>query len=94
MKAIGIGLMAAVAGLAVAFVGILAIFLFAIFGALVGAVTGWLVSIAPFLGNAVVSGFASIGVKDPDLVAIGAMLGFIAGFFKNHDWNKFKGCCD
>jgi hypothetical protein len=77
--------------------GIVAIFLFAIFGALIGAITGWILSLTPILGPAVKSGFSAVfGITDPDLVAIGAMLGFIAGFFKHghggsgkDDWE----CC-
>lgn len=84
--------------------GILAIFLFAILGALVGAITGWILEMTPMLGPAVKSGFGAIfGIADPDLVSIGAMLGFIAGFFKHgHSGGKDgmdccgsdKECCD
>lgn len=93
MNSFGMGLLAGLTGIAVVFVGILAIFVFAIFGALVGAVTGWLVSIAPVIGPAVTDGFMQIGIKEPNLVALGAMLGFIAGFFKNHGSGD-KNCCE
>jgi hypothetical protein len=64
--------------------GIFAIFLFAILGALIGAITGWILEMTPILGPAVKNGFTAIfGIADPDLVSIGAMLGFIAGFFKH-----------
>jgi len=69
---------------------IIGIFLFAILGALIGAITGWILSITPILGEMVTAGFASIGVENPDLVALGAMLGFIAGFFKN--WGHKDPC--
>ena len=69
--------------------GLLGIFLFAIFGALVGAITGWIVGFTPVLGDAVRNGFTSVfEVETPDLVQIGAMLGFIAGFFKQ--WGHEK----
>ncbi len=71
------------AGIAVVLVGLVAIFLFAIIGALMGAVGGFLVQITPWLGDAVRAGFGSIfDIESPDLVSIGAMLGFIAGFFR------------
>lgn len=71
-------------GFVAAFLGILAIFFFAIFGALVGALTGWLVSLTPILGDLVLQGFTMLGLKDPNLVALGAMIGFVAGFFKQN----------
>jgi hypothetical protein len=82
--------------------GIVAIFLFAIFGALIGAITGWILEQTPILGPAVKNGFSAVfSVQDPDLVAIGAMLGFIAGFFKHghggdkDGWGGGKEeCCD
>ena len=77
---------------------IIGIFLFAIFGALIGAITGWILGQTPILGDAVRAGFTSVfGVESPDLVAIGAMLGFIAGFFKSWDHKageKQKDECD
>jgi hypothetical protein len=73
-----------VTGFMIVVVGIIGIFLFAILGALMGAIAGWIVGMTPLLGDAVRSGFTSIfDVAEPDLVQIGAMLGFIAGFFKN-----------
>ena len=74
---------AAAIGAAVATMGIIAIFFFAIIGALMGAVTGFILSIVPVLGQLVVSGFAQAGVQNANLTAIGSMLGFIAGFFKS-----------
>ncbi|VVB65863.1 Uncharacterised protein [Candidatus Gugararchaeum adminiculabundum] len=92
LKAIGIGAAAAVVGVFVAIVGIIAIFLFAIVGAFMGAVTGFILQYVPVLGPLVVKGFATIGVQNPDLVALGAMLGFIGGFFKNHEqqWREWR----
>lgn len=73
-------------GLIAVIIGIIAIFLFAILGSLMGAVTGWIIGNTPILGDAVREGFSSIfGVESPDLVSIGAMLGFVAGFFKHWD---------
>jgi len=61
----------------------LAIFVFASLGAFMGAVTGWIVSVIPGIGTLVRIGFEQVfGILYPDLTAIGAMLGFIAGFFK------------
>ncbi|MBD3210906.1 hypothetical protein GF318_06010 [Candidatus Micrarchaeota archaeon] len=83
-------------GIVVLLLGIIGIFLFAVLGALIGAITGWIVAHTPVLGDVVRTGFASVfGIESPDLVAIGAMLGFIAGFFKNwgnggHDWKKHE----
>jgi hypothetical protein len=89
-----------VIGILAVLFGIVAIFLFAILGALIGAITGWILEMTPILGPAVKDGFSSVfGVQSPDLVAIGAMLGFIAGFFKHghgggsggkEDWEE---CC-
>ncbi|MFA5077670.1 MAG: hypothetical protein WC488_04555 [Candidatus Micrarchaeia archaeon] len=84
LKAVGAGVLAAIAGVFVAMVGILAIFIFAILGAVMGAIGGWIVSIAPIIGPLVKEGFMAFGVANPNLVAIGAMLGFIAGFFKSN----------
>lgn len=73
-------------GFLVVLAGIIGIFLFAIFGALIGAVTGWILGMTPVLGDAVRAGFTSVfEIESPDLVSIGAMLGFIAGFFKQWD---------
>jgi len=88
IKAAGVGVVAAISGLVVAALGILAIFFFAIFGALIGAFSGWLVSMAPYLGNWVVEGFRMFGVQNPNLVPIGAALGFVAGFFKQSGFNQ------
>ena len=97
IKTAGMAIGGLFVGLVVVLFGIVGIFLFAIFGALIGAITGWIVAQTPILGEAVRNGFSSIfEVESPDLVAIGAMLGFIAGFFKNwesknehkHDWKS------
>lgn len=97
-KYIAAGVGGFVVGVLAVIFGIFAIFLFAIIGALIGAITGWILQMTPVLGPAVKSGFSSIfGITDPDLVSIGAMLGFIAGFFKHghgggggkNDWE----CC-
>ena len=80
-KSITVGVVAAIAGVFAVLIGIVAVFLYAIFGALMGAVAGWLVSVTPILGVLVATGFQSFGVAHPDLVAIGAALGFVAGFF-------------
>ena len=84
LKALGMAIGGLFIGLVVVLIGIVGIFLFAILGALIGAITGWILSYTPILGDAVRAGFTSVlEVENPDRVAIGAMLGFIAGFFKN-----------
>ncbi|MFH1306114.1 MAG: hypothetical protein ABIH83_00450 [Candidatus Micrarchaeota archaeon] len=83
IKGIGAGIAAAIVGIVAAILGIVAIFFFAILGALMGAITGWIVSIVPMLGSLVKEGFATFGIENANLTAIGAMLGFIAGFFKS-----------
>ncbi len=84
MSVIWGAVIAGVVGLVAVLIGIFAIFLFAIIGALMGAITGWILSYTPILGAAVKQGFTSLfNIQSPDLVSIGAMLGFIAGFFKN-----------
>lgn len=71
-------------GLVAVIFGIIGIFLFAIIGALMGAIAGWIVQATPILGEFVKGGFTSVfEIESPDLVTIGAMLGFIAGFFKH-----------
>ena len=83
VKAVGGGIAAAVVGIVAAIIGILAIFFFATIGAVMGAITGWIVHVVPVLGPLVENGFRAVGIASPDLVAIGAMLGFVAGFFKS-----------
>lgn len=91
LKAAGIAIGGLVIGVFVVLLGIVAVFLFAIFGALIGAITGWIISQTPILGDAVSKGFTSIfEVESPDLIAIGAMLGFIAGFFKQWEHKEWK----
>lgn len=105
IKAVGMAIGGVVIGIVVVVMGIIAIFLFAILGALIGAITGFILSYTPWLGDMVRQGFTSVlEVQNPDLVAIGAMLGFIAGFFKNwngggghhecHEKKEKEPCCD
>ena len=62
-------------------------FVFAIIGALFGAFAGWVLSMT-FLGPMINHGFESFGVKSPNLVEIGALLGFVSSFFRSHVSNK------
>ena len=62
-------------------------FVFAIIGALFGAFTGWVISMT-FLGPMIQHGLESLGAKSPNLVEIGALLGFVASFFKNYASRK------
>ncbi len=105
VKGVGMAVGGLVIGFVVVILGIVGIFLFAIFGALIGAITGWILSNTPILGDLVRTGFTSVlEVESPDLVAIGAMLGFIAGFFKNWEHKqeckhhckheKMENCCE
>jgi hypothetical protein len=71
-------------GVVAAIFGILAIFLFATIGAVMGAITGYILSIVPILGLMVENGFTAIfQIENPNMAEIGAMLGFIGGFFKS-----------
>jgi len=91
LAALGVGLAAAIVGIFAAIIGILAIFFFAIIGALIGAITGFILQHVPILGPLVIQGFHAVGIRNPDLTAIGAMLGFVGGFFKSaasHDNGK------
>lgn len=87
-KGIGVAVTAAVVGAFAAIVGIIAIFFLATIGAIIGAVAGWIVSVVPIIGELVRNGFMQFGVQSPNLVAIGAMLGFVAGFFKPNAGGK------
>ncbi|MBU0586008.1 hypothetical protein KJ780_00695 [Candidatus Micrarchaeota archaeon] len=70
-------------GIAIAFIiGLAVIFLYAISGALFGALIGFLVEITPILGDLVKTGLFEFGIENANLIAIGAALGFLAGFFK------------
>jgi len=60
------------------------VFLWAIGGALIGAFAGWILSLTPI--NAWIdSGVHSIfpSVVHVDMVGIGALCGFVGGFFKS-----------
>ena len=76
------GVTAAIIGMGIVIVGILGIFFFAIIGALIGAITGFILQSVPILGNMVLNSFHQIGIQNANLAERGAMLGFIAGFFK------------
>ena len=58
-------------------------FVFAIIGALFGAFAGWVLSMT-FLGPMIQHGFESLGAKSPNLIEIGALLGFVSSFFKQY----------
>ena len=62
------------------------LFITSIAGALIGAFCGLVLGYIPFLGDWIKMGFASFGFKNVDLVQVGAMLGFIGGFFKPSSW--------
>jgi hypothetical protein len=81
-------LTAAVIGAFVVIVGIIAVFFYAILGALMGAITGFILMNVPVLGPLVVNGFHQIGLQNVDLTSVGAALGFVAGFFKGSHEHK------
>ena len=62
-------------------------FVFAIIGALFGAFAGWVLSMT-FLGPIIQHSLESLGAKSPNLVEIGALLGFVSSFFRNYISNK------
>jgi hypothetical protein len=72
----------------VAVMGIMFLFVYAILGAVFGAVAGWFVQIAPVIGPAVRAGFGQIGLNVTDLTTVGAALGFVSGFFKGKERNN------
>lgn len=76
------GVTAGVIGMGIVIIGIIGIFFFAIMGSLIGAITGLMLQHVPILGGMVVSGFGHFGIESADLAQIGAMLGFVAGFFR------------
>ena len=62
-------------------------FVFAIIGALFGAFAGWVLSMT-FLGPMIQHGLESLGAKSPNLIEIGAVLGFVSSFFKQYYEHK------
>jgi len=89
-KAIGMATVASFIGLFAVLIGVFGIIVFATIGAVMGAITGFIVQHVPILNELVINGFVQVlGIESPDLVAIGAMLGFVGGFFKsNNEINK------
>ena len=63
-------------------------FVFAVIGALFRAFAGWVLSMT-FLGPMIQHSLESLGAKSPNLVEIGALLGFVASFF--HKYESYKG---
>lgn len=69
----------------------LLIFLLTIIGStLIGAFVGWVVGW--FFGQIILDFFAAIGIEGFTMAQLGAVLGFIGGFFQNHttNYNNFK----
>lgn len=89
-KAIGMATVASFVGIFALLIGIFGIVIFATIGALMGAITGFIIQYIPILNDFVVLGFVQVlGIENPNLVALGAMLGFVGGFFKsNNEVNK------
>lgn len=58
------------------------LFVAVILGTILGAFTGWILSLT-FLGDWIIAGFKVFGINaEGKLVVLGAMLGFLSGFFK------------
>jgi hypothetical protein len=75
-------------GIVVTFVGL--VFVFVILGTLIGLFTGWVIHISP-LRWWVEQGFLVVGFNvSGKLPHIGAMLGFIGGFFSSHLYSESK----
>jgi hypothetical protein len=89
-KAIGVATVASFIGLFAVLIGVFGIIIFATIGAIMGAITGFIVQYVPILNELVIMGFVQVlNIPNPDLVSIGAMLGFVGGFFKsNNEINK------
>lgn len=69
-------------GLIVAIVAGVMLFVAIIFGTAFGALTGYLLSLT-ILGDWIISGFKMFGFNiSGNLTVVGAMLGFLSGFFK------------
>jgi len=64
---------------------ILFFLLTAIVSTLIGAFIGWVVGW--FFGNTILSFFASIGIEGYTMVQLGAVLGFVGGFFRGTAFN-------
>jgi len=61
---------------------IVLLFVYVVAGTAIGALTGWVVSWTP-LGKMVVKGLEILNLHaEGGLMAIGAMLGFVTGFFR------------
>jgi len=85
-KAVGMATMASFVGLFALLLGVFGIIVFATLGAIIGAITGFIVQYVPILNELVITGFIQVlGIESPNLVAIGAMLGFVGGFFKSNN---------
>ena len=85
-KAVGMATMASFVGLFALLLGVFGIIIFATIGAVMGAITGFIVQYVPILNEFVILGFVQVlGIESPNLVAIGAMLGFVGGFFKSNN---------
>jgi len=80
----------ALVGVAVAGIAAILLFVSAIFGTALGAFAGWVLSLT-FLGDFVIEGFKVFGIEaSGKLVMIGALFGFVAGFFKPEIKNEAK----
>lgn len=57
-----------------------AIFLFTIFGSLLGAIAGWIVGL--FFGDTILGILAQLGIHNITMFQFGAFMGFIGSFLK------------
>lgn len=61
-------------------IGVCTIFLFVVFGTLMGAIAGCIVGL--FFGDTILGILGQIGVHDVSMWQFGAFMGFIGGFLK------------
>lgn len=65
---------------------VLVFFLFSVIGTtLIGAFIGWVVGW--FFGNTILNFFAAIGIEGFTMAQLGAVLGFVGGFFRGTSVN-------
>ncbi|MFA5410098.1 MAG: hypothetical protein WC343_15090 [Bacilli bacterium] len=77
----------ATVGLIAGVLAVLLIFVAVILSTLVGAVCGWVVGLTP-LGGMVLHALAGFGVTGIPLTDLGALVGFVSGFFSSRVGSK------
>lgn len=72
-----------IVGILGSFIVVFIIMIAACIGSLFGAFTGWVVNLTP-IGTWITKAFESFGVRGLSLVDFGALLGFVASFFRTN----------